>query len=112
MSDQNFEEFRKRVARVQKRGKRRLPRIFSVSGPNQGVRTPWFRFPWAALNVTLALVFALKAMIVLEVGEDRYRGRLAAFDATGFGVKIGKFVMYPDPVTLRITDFARPLVKR
>ena len=70
------------------------------------------RFPWFTLLIVLCLAVCLKAFIVLRVGEDRYRDRFAAMKIIGVGDKVGAFLMQPDPVSSRLQEIARPVLKK
>lgn len=61
--------------------------------------------------MVLALGFALKAFIVLRIGEDQYRGQLASYRDPGISESIGVFVMQPDPLTLTLRDVAQTLIR-
>lgn len=112
MTGSNIDDFDRRIKQYKKgnRGK-----FMPIGG--RGLQTsqrpkPGFRFPWFSTVLVLTLVFLLKAFIVLRVGESQYRQRLAAYDDPGLGQRIGLYVMRPDPVTLKLRDFARPLIGR
>lgn len=70
------------------------------------------RFPWFSLLIVLTLAICLKAFIVLRVGEDRYAARFSRLEISGVGDKVGAFLMQPDPVSSRIQEIARPILKK
>jgi hypothetical protein len=107
-----MDEFRQRVAAMQKKGRKKARPRFNVSGPDTVPRKIGYHFPWSVLGVVLALALAMKVMILIEYGEDRYRWRLSGYTEPDFGEKIGVFVMQLDPITLQIRDFALKAVAR
>ncbi|MBZ0128715.1 MAG: hypothetical protein K8F59_06340 [Rhodobacteraceae bacterium] len=114
MTGQNLDEFRKRLKDYEKGSRRRFPRVRPLPGmpmASSGGRRRRFSIPWTWMIVVVALGFAMKAFIVLRIGEDQYRGRLAAYSDPGISESIGVFVMQPDPLTLTLRDVARSLIK-
>lgn len=109
MTGQNLDEFRKRLKDYEKGPRRRFPRVKPLSGASSAGRRR-ISIPWSWLVVVVALGFAMKAFIVLRVGEDQYRDRLAAYRNPGISESIGVFVMQPDPVTLTLRDMAKRLI--
>lgn len=112
MAGSNVDDFNRRLKQYKKGSKGGLPLIGrrgvrAVSGSRSGLRMPWF-----STLLVLTLVFLLKAFIVLRIGEGEYRQRLAVYNDPGLGERIGLYVMRPDPVTLKLRDFARPLIGR
>jgi hypothetical protein len=70
------------------------------------------RFPWYTLVLLVTLFFLMKAFVVLRIGEDSIRDRLAAYDGGNWGERIGVFFMTPDPVSVTLSDLARPVLDR
>ena len=67
--------------------------------------------PWHALRILLVMGLAIKALLILKIGEDRYRARLAAYRGQELGERIGLFVMQPDPLSLRLRDMVADRLK-
>ncbi len=110
MAGKNLSEFNRRVKHYAKTHKDGPVPVDAYGKPVYKTRMPRLRLPWGAMVMVLTLAFALKAFIVLRIGEDQYRNRLAALDGPGFGKRVGKFVMQPDPLTLKLRDLARPII--
>lgn len=111
MADSNLVEFRKRM-KVYKKGRRFLG--ISVGGGRAQKRRPLARIRplWFPILLVVAIVFGMKAFIMLRIGENQYRAKLVSYEDTGFGNKIGMFIMSADPVTLKLRDLARPIIGR
>ena len=92
----------------------------TAPGKGQGARTPRKRrrdlriiglIPWHALRLLLVMGLAIKALLILQIGEDHYRARLAAYRGQDMGERIGLFVMQPDPFSLRLRDMLADRLK-
>ncbi|MFT4999721.1 MAG: hypothetical protein ACI861_001412 [Paracoccaceae bacterium] len=111
MTDSNIQDFRKRMNKYEKGGKGWRSYL---NGRRRASGKPLFRLrvPWFTTVLVLSLVFGMKAFIVLRVGEQQYRVRLAAYHDPTLGEQIGLYVMRPDPVTMTLRDFADPIIGR
>jgi hypothetical protein len=101
----NIDDFRKRLNTYEKGG--RGWRGF-LNGRKRGM--PRLRMPWFSTLLVLSMVFGMKAFIILRVGEQQYRTRLAAYHDPSIGEQIGLYVMRPDPMTIKLRDFAEPII--
>ena len=113
VSDNNVEEFRRKLKAYRKTAGR-LP-IQTSLGPvyepyPKPRRSLFARIPWGSLVLILMLGLCLKAFVVLRIGEDQIRQRLAAYQEPGLGEKIGLLVMTPDLVTRALSFYARPVI--
>ena len=106
-----MEEFRRRIVQMQRKRRGGLRGFFSFRRAATRERVG-LSIPWSALTTALALGFALKAAIILEYGENRYRAQLAKYDGQQISERIGAFIMQPDPITLGIRDFADQVTRR
>ncbi len=105
MAETNIDEFKKRMRAAEKKQAR--GRVLSNLKPGGA---GGIHIPWMAFVTVVALLFLLKAFIVLRIGENGYRAQIASYQDPALGQKIGLFVMDPDPVTLRLRDFVKPIV--
>jgi len=62
------------------------------------------RFFWLTINKLVMLVVILKVMVLMNMGEDQYRARLAAIAAPARGDQLGQAAMGLDPLTLKLRD--------
>jgi len=62
------------------------------------------RFFWLTINKLVMLVVVLKVMVLMNMGEDQYRARLAAITAPARGDQLGQAAMGLDPLTLKLRD--------
>jgi hypothetical protein len=108
----NYEDGPRRRFRVLGPRQRAVPdvqKLASPSGRRRRIRLP-FRMPWYALILVASLFFLMKGFVVLRIGEESMRTRLAAYDGANWGERIGVFVMTPDPVSVTLSDWARPVI--
>lgn len=83
MLGSNLQEFRRRLAKVERKRRPRLrPRI-----------------PWLAVIYALTMVFTLKVVIFVHFGEQAYERKLSALNSDSLLAKLGIIAMMPDPVT-------------
>lgn len=107
MADANIDEFQKRV-RAAERKQARNGFIKKLKPGGKG----GLQVPWMSIVTIVALLFLLKAFVVLRIGESDYRAKIASYNDPALGQKIGLFVMKPDPVTLKIRDLVKPIIPR
>jgi hypothetical protein len=108
MTDSNIDAFNARMKKYSKKNPGK-----QVYVPGQGVvykkAGSGLRFPRFPVILILAMVFGMKAMIVLEVGEYEYNKRLGQYYNPSTGQQIGLYVMKADPFTLKLRDIAKPI---
>ncbi|NOX74360.1 MAG: hypothetical protein GXP03_12330 [Alphaproteobacteria bacterium] len=111
MTDSSISAFNQRVKKYSKKkpGKQ-------IYVPGQGMvykkTGSGLRFPRFPVILVLAMIFGMKAMIVLEVGEYEYNKRLGQYYDPSMGEKIGLYVMKADPFTMTLYDLAAPVFAR
>jgi hypothetical protein len=110
VTEQNLEEFRCRIRQYQASQNPQKRRWYQGRKPGP-VRV--FSFPFSATMHVISLVFVLKALLMLNLGETRYMATLERNPPSGLGAQIGQMVMRPDRVSQQLHDLvltARPLL--
>jgi hypothetical protein len=108
MTDSSINAFNKRVKTY---GKKKPGKQVYVPGQGMVYKKTGsgLRFPRFQIILILAIIFGMKAMIVLEVGEYEYNRRLGQYSDPNMGEQIGLYVMKADPFTLKLRDLAKPI---
>ena len=122
MTESNLQQFREQLKnyedgprgrfRVLGPRRREVPEVQKLVSPSRSrrrFRLP-VRIPWYSLILVASLFFLMKGFVVLRIGEDSIRTRLAAYDGANWGERIGVFVMTPDPVSVTLSHWARPVI--
>ncbi len=110
MTEINIREYRARIDLLRdKRRKSPLSHFWSLVALVLRVMA-MMRFPKGALYVAFLLLTLMKVIIVLQIGEDQYRARLASYHNPTLSERIAVFMMTPDGFTLKLRDLARPVI--
>jgi len=113
MADAQMEEFQERIRRVTQ-GRRRGGAVAAVMSPLGGARRrahPRRRSLLRPVLLLLAVLMALKAALLMEIGPVDYQGRVERLREGSQVEMAGAWVMQMDPATVWLAEQMRELLK-
>jgi len=70
------------------------------------------RLPWILFLTIAGLFLSLKALMLVRIGEQDYRAKLASYVEPDFAHRVAIAVLEPDVISLRLYDLATPYLDR
>ena len=113
MADPYIKQFQKRLRRISKIRKRgggfEAPGTLGQSYYTRKSRRTT-RPVLVPVLVVLGTIIAFKAVVMSNIGPADYLARVEALQDGTWGERLGATIMAPDPLTVMLSDFIKPLV--